>query len=113
MLDVVIVAANENLARRSSPIPVKMKADRIGPPRSRVELGLMIGKQISQLDAPDERVALEADISTQCRELTVRSADARAFEIIDIEVGEQVKARFQLDDLDAIDAVVRNEGRVA
>ncbi len=70
-----------------------MHANRVGPARARIELGIVIGEQALEFDAPQQRVAPEADILAERRELLIRRADARAFEIVDVEIRQQMKSR--------------------
>src|SRR5271167_1757849 len=86
-----------------------MQAQRIRPSGARVELRRMIGQQRRQVVATSDGVYREILTPAELGETAVRSADTRAFEVVNVGVGQQMKPRRELHDLDLATAVIGDD----
>ena len=73
-----------------------MQAQRVGPSDrggadSRVELRIVIGQQRSERGTMSDRIALEIGPIAEFRELAVRRAYFRTFEVIYVEISQQMQ----------------------
>src|SRR5580704_5395415 len=69
----------------------------------------MIAKQGAQRRPLPDRIALKILTLPETRELPVRGADLRTFEIIQIEIRQQMQPRLDFDDFDRRAAIVSDE----
>src|SRR5208282_6825409 len=97
-------------------VVLQMQAERIGPSASGgadsgVELRVVVGQQRSQRGALPDWVALEISVFTEFCELAVRRAYFGTFEIIHVEIGQQMQPRLECDNdnLERAAAVVGDE----
>ena len=86
-----------------------MQTQGIRPSSARIELGIVIGQQRSERSSIPDWIALKILTIPKCRKLAVRGADFRTFEIIQIEIGQQMEPWLDLDHFDRRAAIVSNE----
>src|SRR5271170_2531179 len=70
----------------------------------------MVGQEMVQVVAMTNGVAREGVALSELGKAAIGAADARALEVIHVDIGEQMKAFAKLDDLDFAPAIVGDEG---
>jgi len=106
------VPPHEDQTRRPRSVFAEMQAERVGPSGARVELCRMICEQRSEVVAPRDRICREILALCELGEAAVRTADARTLEVVNVGVGEQMKPRREMNDLDCAAAIVGDDRRI-
>jgi len=72
-----------------------------------------VGEQFAEFSVHRDRVAGEVLARGELLEAAVRTADTRAFDIVDVEVGEQMQACIEAHHFDQAVTIVGDEGFIA
>src|SRR6516164_2754101 len=73
----------------------------------------MVRQQSMQFFAARDRVTRKISLGAQLFKMLARTADPRAFKVVDVEVSQQMHPRRQADDFDLSPAIVGDKGLFA